>query len=83
MKHSIKSLLPLAGKTASTVRLGIEKMEENRFTPNFKNSVHHQRKALNKSIKFVINEKSVSISQNEGFPEKCDFTGPKNYFHSN
>ena len=83
MKHSIKTSFPLAGKTASTVRLGIEKMEENRFTPNFKNSVHQQRKAPNKSIKFAINQKSVSTSQNEGFPEKCDFTGPKSYFHSN
>ena len=58
-------------------------MEENRFTPNFKNSVHQQRKAPNKSIKFAINQKFVSTSQNEGFPEKCDFTGPKSYFHSN
>ena len=83
MKYSIKSSFPLAGKTASAVRLEIEKMEENRFTPNLKNSVHQQRKAPNKSIKFVINQKSVSTSQNEGFPEKCDFTGPKSYFHSN
>ena len=83
MKHSIKSSFPLAGKTASTVRLGIRKMEENRFTPNFKNSVHQQGKALNKSIKFAINQKSVSTSLNEGFPEKWDFTGPKSYFHSN
>ena len=83
MKHSIKSSFPLAGKTASAVRLGIKKVEENRFTPNFKNSVHQQRKAPNKSIKFAINQKSVSTSQNEGFPEKCDFTGPKSYFHSN
>ena len=58
-------------------------MEENRLTPNFKDSVHQQRKAPNKSIKFTINKKSVSTSQNEGFPEKCDFTGPKSYFHSN
>ena len=47
MKHSIKSSFPQAGKTASTVRLGIEKMEENKFTPNFKNSVHQQKKASN------------------------------------
>ena len=80
MKHSIKSSFPLAGKTASAVRLEIEKMEENRFTPNLKNSDHQQRKAPNKSIKFVINQKSVSTSQNEGFPEKCDLTGPKSYF---
>ena len=46
-------------------------------------SVHQQRKALNKSIKFAINQKSVSTGQNGGFPEKCDFTGPKSYFHSN
>ena len=83
MKHSIKSSFPLARKTASVVSLGIKKMEENRFTPNFKNSVHQQRKAPNKSIKFAINQKSVSTSQNEGFPEKCDITGPKSYFHSN
>ena len=83
MKHSIKSLFPLAGKTASTVRLEIEKMEENRFTTNFKNSVHQQKKAPNKSIKFAVNQKSVSTSQNKEFPEKCDFTEPKSYFHSN
>ena len=82
MKHSIKSSFPLAGKTASAARLG-KKMEGNRFTPNFKNSVHQQRKAPNKSIKFAINQKSISTSQNEGFPEKCYFTGPKSYFHSN
>ena len=34
-------------------------------------------KALNKSIKFVINRKSVSTSQNEEFLEKYDFTGPE------
>ena len=83
MKDSIKSSFPLAAKTASAVRLGTKKMEENRFTPNFKNSVHQQRKPPNKSIKFAINRKSVSTGQNEGFPEKCDFTGPKSYFHSN
>ena len=58
-------------------------MEENKFTPNFKNSVHQQKKASNKCIKFVIYQKSVSTGQNEGFPEKCNFTGPKSYFHSN
>ena len=83
MKHSIKSSFPLAGKTASAVRLEIKKMEENSFTPNFNNSVHQERKAPNKGIKFAINQKSVSKSQNEGFPEKCDFSGPKSYFHSN
>ena len=57
MKHSIKNSFPLAGKTASAVRLGIKKMEENRFTPNFNNSVHQERKAPNKSIKFEINSK--------------------------
>ena len=36
-----------------------------------------RKKAPNKSIKFVINQKSVSISQNKGFPEKCDFTRSK------
>ena len=83
MKHSINSSFPLARKTASAVRLGIEKMEENKFISNFKNSIHQQRKASNKSIKFVINQKSVSTSQNERFPEKCDLTGPKSYFDSN
>ena len=53
------------------------------FTTNFKNCVHQQKKALNKSTKFVINQKSVSISQNERFLEKYDFPGPKSYFHSN
>ena len=83
MKCSIKSSFRPAGKMASAVRLGIENMEENRFRANFKNNVHQQRKAPNKSIKFVINQKSVSTSQNEGFSEKCDFTGPKSYFYSN
>ena len=83
MKHSIKSSFPLARKTASAVRLGIEKMEENKFISNFRNSIHQHRKASNKSIKFVINQKSVSTSQSERFPEKCDLTGPKSYFHSN
>ena len=77
MKYFTKSLFPLAGKTVSAVRLGIEKMEENRFTPDFKNSVHQQRKASSKSIMFVINQKSVSTNQNEGFPEKCDFKKKK------
>ena len=63
--------------------LRIEKMEENWFTPNLKNCVNQQKKAPNKRIKFVINRKSVSTNQNEGFLEKCDFTGPKSYFHSN
>ena len=58
-------------------------MEENWFTPNLKNCVHQQKKALNKSTKFVINRKSVSTSQNEGFLEKCDLNGPKSCFHSN
>ena len=77
-----RKFVPLAGKTASAVSLGIEKMEENRFTPNLKNSVHQHRKGPNRSIKFAINQKSVSTRQNEGFPEKYDLTGPKNYFHS-
>ena len=42
-----------------------------------------KRKNPNESTKFVINGKSVSTSQNEGFLKKCDFTGPKSYFHSN
>ena len=81
MKYSIKNPFPLAGKLLPL--LGIEKIEENWFTPNFKNCVHQQEKALNKSIKFVINRKSISTSQNEGFLEKYDLTGPKSYFHSN
>ena len=80
MKHSIKNRFPLAGKTASAVR--IEKKKENWFTSNLKNCVHQQKKAPNKSTKFVINQKSVSTSQDEGFLEKCDFTGPKSYFRS-
>ena len=43
MKYSITSSFPLAGKTASAVRLGIEKMEQNRFTPNVKNIVHREK----------------------------------------
>ena len=52
-------------------------------TLNFKNSVHQQKEALNKSTRFVINRKSVSTSQNDGFVDKYDFTGPKNCFHFN
>ena len=63
--------------------LEIKNTEENQFTPNFKNYIHQKKKALNKSTKFVIDRKSIPTSQNEGFLEKCDFTGPKNYFHSN
>ena len=48
-----------------------------------KNDIHQQKKALNKSIRFLINQKSVSTSQNEGFVEKYDFTGPEKCFHSN
>ena len=36
-----------------------------------------------KAKKFVINPKFVFTNQNEGFLEKCDFTGPRSYFHSN
>ena len=36
--------------------LGIEKIQENWFTPNFKNYVHQQKKAPNKSTEFVINQ---------------------------
>ena len=81
MKHSIKNLFPLAGKLLPL--LGMEKIEENWFTPNLKNGVHQWKKALNKSTRFVIYRKSVSTSQNEGFVEKYDFNGPKNCFHSN
>ena len=48
-----------------------------------KNCVYQQKKAPSKSTKFLIYRKSVSTSQNEGFLEKFDFTGPKSYFHSN
>ena len=58
-------------------------MEENWFTPNLENCFYQQKKAPNKSTKFLKNQKSVSTSQNEEFLEKCDLTGPKNYFHSN
>ena len=81
MNHSIKNPFPLAGKTASAVRN--RKMEENWFTPKLKNCIHQQKKAPNKNTRFVINRKSVSTSQNEGLLEKCYFTGPKSYFHSN
>ena len=57
-------------------------MEENWLTPTLKNCVHQQKKASNKSTKFVIKQKSVSTGQNEGFPEKYNFTGPKSYFES-
>ena len=50
--------------------LGIEKMEENWFTPNLRNCVHQQKKAPNKTAKFVINRKSLFTSQNEGFSKK-------------
>ena len=52
----------------------VSSSEENWFIPNFKNCVHQQKKAPNKSTKFVINRKSVSTSHNEGFLEKFDFT---------
>ena len=61
----------------------IRKKEENWFTSNLKNCVHQQKKAPNKSTRFLINRKSVSTSQDEGFLEKCDFTEPKSYFYSN
>ena len=79
MKHSIRNPFPLARKTAPAVRN--RKMEENWFTTNFKHCVHQQKKAPNKSTKFVVNRKSISTSQNEGFLEKCDFTEPKSCFH--
>ena len=58
--------------------LGVEKIEE-----NFKNYIHQQKKAPNKFTKSLIDPKSVSTSQNEGFLEKCDSTATKSYFHSN
>ena len=63
--------------------LGIEKKEENWFIPSLKNCAHEQKKAPNESTKCAINRKSLSTSQNERFLEKCNFIGPKSYFHSN
>ena len=80
MKHSIKNPFPLAGKTASAVTN--RKIEEIWFTPNLKHCDRQQKKDKNESAKFVINQKSVSTSQNESFSEKWHFTGPKSYFHS-
>ena len=51
-----EKLLPLSG---------IEKLEQNWFRPNFKNGVYQLKKALNKSTRFEINQKSVSTSQNK------------------
>ena len=79
-EDSIKYLFPLAGKTTSAVRN--KKTRRKLFTPNFKHCIHQQKRAPNKSTKLVINQKSLSTSQNEGFLEKCDFTVPKSYFHS-
>ena len=39
----------------------------------FKNDVLQQKKALNKSTSFIINRKSISTSQNEGFVKKIRF----------
>ena len=47
--------------------LGIEKIEENWFTPNFSNAFQQQKKALNKSTRFEINTNSVYPSRDEGF----------------
>ena len=79
MKHSIRNPFPPARKTAPAVRN--RKIEENWFTPNFEHCAHQQKKAPNKSTKFVVNRKSISTSQSEGFLEKCNFTEPKSYFH--
>ena len=65
MKHSTNNLFLLAGKTASAIR--IRKNRRKLITPNFKNFFHQKKKTPNKSRKFVINRKSVSTSQNEGF----------------
>ena len=46
-------------------------------------SFHQQKKALNKTTRFVIYRESVSTGQNERFVEQYDFTEPKNCFHSN
>ena len=80
MKHLIKNPFVLAEKLLPL--LGIEKIEENWFKPNFKHCVHQQKKPPNKSTKLLSNWKSISFIQNEGCLEKCDFTEPKSYFHS-
>ena len=67
MKHFIKSSFPLARKTASAGMLEIKKIEENRLTPNFKNSVHQQRKAPHRSIKFAVNQKFVPLARTKHF----------------
>ena len=43
---------------------------KNWTTRNFKNGVHQQEKALNKSTRFVINQKLIPTSHSEGFLEK-------------
>ena len=57
MKHSIKNPFPLTRKTALLLR--IEKIEENWFTPNFKNSVQQQKR----STRFLVNQKSAFIAR--------------------
>ena len=97
MKNLIKTPLPVAGKSSFlSARRNIWKNWRNWFqragitfsfknwpTPNFKISVHYQRKALNKNTMFVINWKFVSTSRNKGLIKNHDFTGPINCFHLN
>ena len=64
-------------------RAGIMFFFKNWPRRNFKNGVHQQKRALNKSTMFAINRKPVSTSHNEGYLEKYDFTGSKNCFHLN
>ena len=80
MKHSIKNPFPPAGKTASAVRN--RKYGRKLAYTYFEELCLPAEKASNKSTKFVIKQKSVSTGQNEGFPEKYDFTGPKSYVES-
>ena len=44
------------------------------------NGAHQQKNALNKHKRFVINQKTISTSQNERLVEKCDLSGPKIIF---
>ena len=97
MKNLIKTPLSVAGKSSFLSarrniwknpgnwfqRAGITFSFKNWATPNFKISVHFQRKALNKNTRFVINWKFVSTSRNEEWIKKHNFTRPINCFHLN
>ena len=84
---SWKKLLPLAGISA--------KIQENGFNEqgcSYLKIVLHlisrmvstiRKKTLNKNKKVCNLLKTISTSQNEGFVEKYDFSGPRDYFHLN